>query len=403
MVREAPGGRGDAALKRTLLVLGGGIVGLSCAYEALKQGWRAIVADRGEIGGQASGAAAGMLAPYYESGDGPDAFFRLCMDSFDRYPAWTAEIEDAAGMRAGLVRSGSLHVAHRDSDRLSLLGRLAWQSGLSKGMEWLDEEALSRIEPSLPRGLAGALYCPEEAHVQAPMLVKALAEACMRLGAQLLPHAGEMTAIGQDASNGLSVRFEAYGTIGADALCCCLGAWSGQLADWLGLRIPVHPVRGQICAYDPAPVSLRHIVFGPQAYWLGKPDGSLVCGASEDEAGFDRTVTAGGVGRLVRAGGRMFPALGGAAPARSWAGLRPATLDGWPLIGPVPGKSGVFVAAGHYRNGILLSPATAAAFGGWLAAGGGAPGSGSEATGQAFRPDRFGRYTGDERKEASSV
>lgn len=387
-------------MKRTLLVLGGGIVGLSCAYEALTQGWRAIVVDRGEIGGQASGAAAGMLAPFYESGEGPDAFFRLCLDSFARYPAWTAEIEEAAGMQAGFVRSGSLHVALREADTLSLHGRLAWQARHCAGLEWLEGTDLQRVEPSLPRGLEGALYCPYEAHVQAPLLVKALAAACARLGAQLLPHAGEMTAVSQSEAGGLSVRFEAFGTIGADALCCCLGAWSGWLSDWLGLRIPVHPIRGQICAYDPAPVSLRHIVFGPQAYWVGKPDGSLVCGASEDEAGFDRTVTAGGIGRLVRAGGRLFPALTGAAPARSWAGLRPATLDGWPLIGPVPGRPGVYVAAGHYRNGILLSPATAAALGRWLAAGGGAGGDGADL---AFRPDRFGAHAAGEPEGATTA
>ncbi|WP_217594809.1 glycine oxidase ThiO [Cohnella sp. GbtcB17] len=387
-------------MKRTLLVLGGGIVGLSCAYEALKQGWRAIVVDRGEIGGQASGAAAGMLAPFYESGEGPDAFFRLCLDSFDRYPAWTAEIEEAAGMSAGFVRSGSLHVALLEADTLSLHGRLAWQTRHCAGLEWLDGTDLPRVEPSLPSGLAGALYCPDEAHVQAPLLVKALATACARLGAQLLPHAGEMTAVSQSEAGGLSVRFEACGTIGADALCCCLGAWSGRLSDWLGLRIPVHPIRGQICAYDPAPVSLRHIVFGPQAYWVGKPDGLLVCGASEDEAGFDRTVTAGGIGRLVRAGGRLFPTLSGAAPAQSWAGLRPATLDGWPLIGPVPGRPGVYIAAGHYRNGILLSPATSAAFGRWLAAGGGAGGDGAD---RAFRPDRFGAYVAGEREGATTA
>ncbi|MDG0808726.1 FAD-dependent oxidoreductase [Cohnella rhizosphaerae] len=247
-------------------------------------------------------------------------------------------------------------------------------------------------------GLAGALYCPDESHVQAPLLVKALAAACARLGAQLLPQAGEMIAVSQSEAGGLSVRFEASGTIGADALCCCLGAWSGRLSDWLGLRIPVHPIRGQICAFDPAPASLRHIVFGPQAYWVSKPDGSLVCGASEDEAGFDRTVTAGGIGRLVRAGGRLFPALSGAAPVRSWAGLRPATLDGWPLIGPAPGKPGVYIAAGHYRNGILLSPATAAAFGRWLAGGGEAGGDPAD---QAFRPERFGAYAAGEREEAT--
>jgi len=370
-----------------LLVLGGGIVGLSCAYEALKQGWQATVVDRGELGGQASGAAAGMLAPYYENGDTPDAFFRLCVDSFAAYPAWTGEIEADSGMHAGFVRSGSVHVASREADRLSLLGRMAWQTASGARMEWLDESALRRAEPSLAPGLAGALYCPDEAHVQAPLLVRALALACERRGARLLPNAGELTAVEGGQAGSISVQYEAYGRIDADAVCCCLGAWSGRLAAWLGLRIPVHPIRGQICAYDPAPAALRHLVFGPRSYWASKPDGSLVCGASEDEAGFDRKVTAGGIGRLVRAGERMLPALSGVSPARSWAGLRPATLDGRPLIGSVPDRPAVFMAAGHHRNGILLSPATAAACGEWLAAGGGAL---RDARWQAFRPSRFG-------------
>lgn len=370
-----------------LLVLGGGIVGLSCAYEALKQGWQVTVVDCGELGGQASGAAAGMLAPYYENGDTPDAFFRLCLNSLARYPAWTAEVEADSGMRAGFVRSGSVHVAMREADRLSLFGRMAWQTAAGANMEWLDEAALRRAEPSLAPGLAGALYCSDEAHVQAPLLVRALALACERRGARLLPHAGAMTAVEGGIAGCISVQFEEYGRIDADAACCCLGAWSGRLSDWLGLRIPVHPIRGQICAYVPAPAALRHLVFGPRSYWASKPDGSLVCGASEDESGFDRTVTAGGIGRLVRAGERMLPALSGAVPARSWAGLRPATLDGRPLIGPVPGRPAVFMAAGHHRNGILLSPATAAACGEWLAAGGGAF---SDANWQAFRPSRFG-------------
>ncbi|MEK0316353.1 glycine oxidase ThiO [Cohnella sp. 56] len=384
-------------MTRTLLVLGGGIVGLSCAYEALQQGWRVTVAERGALGGQASGAAAGMLAPYYENGEAPDAFFGLCMDSFDRYPSWIAEVEADSGLRTGFVRSGSLHVVRHDADRLSLAGRMAWQSANGASMEWLDEAGLARAEPALPPGFAGALYCADEAHVQAPLLVKALIRACRRRGAQLLPLAGELTDAESDASGGVSVQFEEYGRISADAVCCCLGAWSGRLAAWLGLRIPVHPIRGQICAYDPAPIALRHIVFGPQAYWVGKPDGSLICGASEDEAGFDRTVTDAGIGRLVRAGGRLLPALSGVAPARSWAGLRPATLDGRPLIGPVPGHRAVFMAAGHYRNGILLSPATAAAFGEWLAAGG-RPESG--ASRHAFRPGRFGGVGARERAEA---
>lgn len=374
-------------MTRTLLVLGGGIVGLSCAYEAVKFGWRVTVVDRGEPGGQASGAAAGLLAPYYENGETPDEFFRLCLDSLGRYPAWTDEIEEDAGIGTGFVRSGSLQVALHEADRLPLEGRMAWQSAFGAQMEWLDGAALARAEPALAPGLAGALYCRDEAQVQAPLLVKALLRACAKRGVQLLPHAGELLGLERIAAGGVSARFAECGRLDADAVCCCLGAWSGQLAASLGLRIPVHPIRGQICAYEPSPVALRQIVFGPQAYWVLKPDGSLICGASEDEAGFDRSVTEPGIGRLLRASGRMIPALAKQQATRGWAGLRPATLDGRPLIGPVPETGDIFVAAGHYRNGILLSPATAAAFAAWLETGGRSRQTGGR---DAFRPERFG-------------
>ncbi|TLS51918.1 glycine oxidase ThiO [Paenibacillus antri] len=386
---------------RTVVVLGGGIVGLACAYEALGRGWRAIVIDAGPIGGQASSAAAGMLAPYSENGEAPDAFFQLCRRSFASYPAWVQDIEETSRRRVGFVRSGSLHVARREADRLPLLGRLRWQTDQGARLEWVEAEALPRLEPALAPGQAGALYCPEEAHVQAPLLVQALAEAVLRRGGRLVPSAGRLLTLERagESGGGVRVEFANAGTFAGDRLCCCLGSWSEELEPRIGLRLPVHPIRGQICAYAPRPVELRHIVFSPLAYWVPKPDGSLVCGASEDEAGFDRSVTPGGIGRLARAGERLLPGLQGAAPSRSWAGLRPATLDGRPLIGAVPGRDGMYLACGHYRNGILLSPATAAAFGRWLddeeASGGeeSASGGGTYADMSAFRPDRFGAGT----------
>ncbi|MCC3374888.1 glycine oxidase ThiO [Cohnella sp. REN36] len=376
-------------MKMAVLIVGGGIVGLSCAWEAARRGFAVTLLERGAIGGQASGAAAGMLAPFSENGEGPDDFFRLCLESLGMYPEWVREIEEASGERAEFVRSGSLHLAMHGADRQPLLERLAWQRAFGGGCEWVDDAALRSLEPAVAPEALGALYSPAEAHVHAPKLVAALEKACRRTGVRLVDGAGELLSLSVEPGTGAVRAVLSGGEYTGDLAVICIGAWSGGLAERLGVRIPIHPIRGQICAYDSPTVRPRHLLFSSQAYWAAKADGTLVCGASEDDAGFDRSVTEAGIGRLVRWSERVLPMLHGAAPTRSWAGLRPATLDGWPLLGPVPLSPRLFLAAGHYRNGILLSPATAALVGRWLAAGGG-PG-GRELL--PFAPDRFASFT----------
>ena len=350
-------------MAESVLILGGGIIGLSCALEAARLGFKVTVLEESSFGGQASGAAAGMLAPFSENPDGEDPFFRLCFDSFLRYPEWVRQIEELSGQPVELRGSGSLNVAFHEADLLPMHTRLAWQRRFSPQMEWLDETQLQKLEPRLSRKAAGALYCPTESHVFAPKLAIAAEEACRRAGVRLIPQAGRLTKLEVGEASGVSVTMADAGTWNADRLVVCTGAWSGLLQEWLPINLPVHPIRGQICAYDGELGDVRHMVFTSQAYWVKKNDGTIVCGASEDVAGFDRSVTAQGIERLTRWSGRVFSFLDGELPIRSWAGLRPATLDGWPLIGEVPGCPEVIVAAGHYRNGILLSPATASMVG----------------------------------------
>ncbi|GIO13933.1 glycine oxidase ThiO [Cohnella xylanilytica] len=369
----------------SVLIVGGGIIGLSSAFEAASRGFAVTVLERGEFGGQASGAAAGMLAPYSENGEGPDAFFRLCLESLRLYPEWVSRVEYASGRKVEWLRTGSLHAALHEADLLPLRTREAWQRRFG-AVEYADGDALRGLEPALHGRAIAALYCPEESHVHAPKLVSALEQACRNLGVRLVPRAGEVAALDADGQ-GVRVATSAAGAYAADAAVWCAGAWSGTHEALLGIPVPVHPIRGQICAYETPPVDVRHMVFSSQAYWVRKADGSLVCGASEDVSGFDRSVTEAGIGRLVRWSGRMFPSLAGTVPDRRWAGLRPATLDGWPLLGPLPGRSRIFAATGHYRNGILLSPVTAAAVGEWLGEGGGS----APARLAPFAPDRFVR------------
>lgn len=145
----------------------------------------------------------------------------------------------------------------------------------------------------------------------------------------------------------------------ADRLVVCAGAWSGEYERWFGLSVPIHPIRGQICSYEHQETEVRHMIFSSQAYWVGKRNARLVCGASEDVAGFETSVTERGIGRLIRSSNQLFPFLKGKETAHRWAGLRPATRDGMPMLGQVEGMPAVIMAAGHYRNGILLSPITA--------------------------------------------
>ncbi|GFN31000.1 glycine oxidase ThiO [Paenibacillus xylaniclasticus] len=372
-----------------VLIAGGGIIGLSCAFEAARRGNRVTVIEPNRFGGQASGAAAGMLAPYSENPEQPDAFFELCRYSLDRYEQWVEDVEHASGLKVEWMRTGSLNIAFHEADVLPMQTRLIWQNARGARSELVEGAALRSLEPRLTERAAAGLYCPVESHVFAPKLVEALYEACRRIGVQLVEQAGAVTTADCGASHspaaagGVSITTASGDCYEADRLILCAGAWSGAYEQALGFAPEVHPIRGQICSFEAPVEEVRHMVFTSQAYWVGKMNGTVVCGASEDVAGFDTTVTDRGIDRLIRATNRTFPFLAGKPTVKRWAGLRPATRDGRPLIGVPDGIPSVIVAAGHYRNGILLSPGTAHIVGDLL------EGKGPAVPLGEFRPNRF--------------
>ncbi|MFS0723285.1 glycine oxidase ThiO [Paenibacillus sp. 1P07SE] len=348
-------------MSKHILVVGGGVIGLSTAFEAARRGHRVTLLEQGRCGGQASGAAAGMLAPFSENGEGPDDFFLLCLASLRLYPDWQQAVKDASGLTFEYSNSGSLNVVYHDSDLLALAGRAAWQQRFGSPPEIVQGAALRALEPALSTAVRAALYHPDESHIYAPDYVRALEAACRRGGVRILERLGEVR-IGMPEDERAYVT-DAQGQIyEGDCLVICNGAWAGALQEPLGLQLPVYPIRGQICAYELAePGTVRHMVFGSQGYVVPKANGTLVCGASEDVAGFDTSVTERGIGRLLNWNHRLYPFLEQLQPYHRWAGLRPATQDGYPLLGKLPGRRQLVMAAGHYRNGILLSPVTAQA------------------------------------------
>ncbi|WP_010278328.1 glycine oxidase ThiO [Paenibacillus senegalensis] len=344
-------------MREQVIVLGGGVIGLAVAFELAGRGHEVTVLEANRCGGQASGAAAGMLAPYSENGEGPDDFFHLCRSSLALYPRWQHEVKLASGCTFEYTESGSLYVGYHEADELAMAERMAWQNEWGAEVSILSGQELREREPRIHPEARSALYCPVESHLYAPDYVVALEEGCRQRGVRIIDELGMLRV--ESWQNELVVSAGAGQRFEADRLVISTGAWSGQYAEAFGLNLPVYPIRGQICAYEQPTRAVHHMVFSSQGYVVAKDNGTLVSGASEDVAGFDTSVTEKGIERLIRWNKRLFPYLEDVQPFHRWAGLRPATQDGYPLIGKLKGARQVIWATGHYRNGILLSPVTA--------------------------------------------
>lgn len=341
-----------------IVIIGGGVIGLAAAFELAKRNQKVTVLERGECGGQATGAAAGMLAPYSEIGEDPDDFFTMAHRSLQLYPLWQEEVKEVSGLDFEYNTAGSLHVVFHEADELELESRLEWQSGWDVQSEIVRGETLRNLEPCLTDDVIAAMYYPGEHHIYAPDYVRALKAACVRLGVHIVEGAGEVT-FAETRPDGILLQTEEKGAFSADQCIVASGAWTSCFEESVQARLPVFPIRGQICAFRQETEHIRHIVFSSQGYVLEKANGSIVCGASEDIAGFDHSVTEKGINRLVKWSRRLFPFLDNRQPFHRWAGLRPATQDGYPLIGRLPHLPSVIISSGHYRNGILLSPINA--------------------------------------------
>ncbi|TWI57829.1 glycine oxidase ThiO [Halalkalibacter nanhaiisediminis] len=346
-------------MKERILILGGGVIGLATAFELSRRDYDVTVLEKSTCGGQASGAAAGMLAPFSEIGEDPDDFFLLCLDSLRLYKQWQQDVKQAAKLDFEYSESGSLHAVYHEADVLSLQTRQSWQREFGAEAELITGNRLRELEPSLSEDVIAAMYYPEESHVFAPDYVRALEAACRHQGVTIVEHLESVEVCVWQ--NELLLQAADGRKFTGDRLVVCSGAWSKELEDIFGIRIPVYPIRGQICAYEVPVEQVKHIVYTSQGYLVPKGNGTLVNGASEDIAGFKTEVTEKGISRLTNWNKRIFPFLEKKTPFHTWAGLRPATQDGFPLIGKLEQASHVVFATGHYRNGILLSPVTAIA------------------------------------------
>jgi glycine oxidase len=342
------------------IVVGGGVIGLSCAWRAARRGARAVVLDRERPPAGATRVAAGMLAPVGELTFGEPELLELTLAAAELYPGFVSELESASGMSTGYEQCGALHIA-LDRDEAAELRRVHdLQRSLGLEAEWLPPRRCRDLEPGLTPSFNGGVHAPGEAAVDPRALVAALLAALAAEGVEVRTGV-EVAAALMEGERLAGVRTATGEELRAAHTVLAAGAWSGQ-AEWLPeeTRPPVRPVKGQIVELrtpDGEPPCER-ILASERVYLVPRPDGRLIVGATVEERGFDTAVTAGGVHELLREAYRLLPDVAEMELIEAMAGLRPATPDNLPLIGP-DAIDGLVLATGHYRNGILLAPLTA--------------------------------------------
>ncbi len=363
-----------------VVVIGGGVVGCSIAYHLATEGVKVTVLEQGQIGGAASSAAAGILAPLAEAHT-ESPFATLALAGCGMFEQLSGELREASGIDIGYSRSGILRLAPDEAEASVLKERLSWQARLGYPLEWLDPPTIWDREPAVSREIVGGLYSPNEGSVDAPRLVQAYARAAARAGARFREGVSVL-GFTRDGERLTGLRLH-DGQIGFDRVVLAAGPWTARWTAELGVPIPVFPVRGQVIAVGGLTTGIRHVLYFGKNYLVPKPDGTIILGATQEDAGFDSRNTLGGLTFLANGGQRIAPALADATFIRAWSGLRPGSADGLPLLGPLPGRPEVLLATGHFRNGILLSGITGRLIADLICRGA------TELDLTAFRPDRF--------------
>ena len=335
-------------------IAGGGIIGCTIAFELAGAGLRVIVLDRQEPGREASWAAAGMLSP------GPDSptalpLVPLAKESHRRYPAFVAQVENASLQSVAHARNGTLELfagADADAARDAMLAQYA---SLAIPCEGITVSDARDREPALGPQITAAAWLPDEATIEPRALISAVIAACKRRGVQF--RSGQaVTEILSDAATGTATGVHAGNEkIHAAHIVVAAGSFCASISD----TAPTHPVKGQILALRHPKLRLARVLRSEKAYLVPRLDGRLIAGSTLENVGFDKQVTSEGMHKILEGVREMVPALTDADIVETWAGLRPGTPDGLPILGETATKN-LIVATGHYRNGILLAPATAA-------------------------------------------
>jgi glycine oxidase len=344
-----------------IVVVGGGVIGLTIARGLRADGAAVTVLERDVCGRGASWAGAGVLAP--PNPHRSDAVAELHLRSLAMFPALCAELLAETGVDPEYDPCGEIEVAldERGLQSLRSDARAARERSRPDGMpafEVLATDEARRLEPSLAAKAVGAMLCRETAQVRNPRLLQALKASCMKRGVSIL-ESEEVFDILVEGERFVGLQLSDQVVHAAKGILCA-GAWSTQIGTRLAALMPVRPVRGQMICMKLDRPPLSRVVSRGKTYWVPRRDGHVLLGATEEhDAGFVIRNTPQGIGKLIAKGLELVPSLADAPIVHTWAGLRPGTPDDLPYLGPVPGFEGLIAATGHFRSGLGLAPATA--------------------------------------------
>jgi glycine oxidase len=328
-----------------ILVIGAGLIGCSLARELARANQQVTVVERATVGAGASSAAAGLLSPSVSTvSAGP--LFELCRQSAHLYESWIGELRQEGAGEVGFHRPGLLEVwtDPQEAERRNPAGPF----------EILSAADLRRREPALGPHVQGGAFDPDAAHVDSAQLTRAVARLAAAAGVELREHESVLRVVREgDRLTAVHTTTTCYwpGLVVLTA-----GAWSGGLAEAFGLDLPTQPIKGQLLEANGRASPIHTPVHMGNVLLLPRPEGRLLLGVTVEEDGFDDRVTLEGMRSILAGVCALAPAVGALSLTRAWAGLRPATPDGWPYLGPVPPVRNLWVSTGHFRKGILLAP-----------------------------------------------
>jgi glycine oxidase len=338
-----------------IVIVGGGVIGLTIARALALRGVRDVcLVERGNLGTEASWAAAGMLLPQVEA-DAQDAFFDLACQSRDLYPAFAAALREETGIDVELDTTGTLYLAHTEHDYEEIEKRYDWQTRAGLSVERLSAAEAREREPCISESTLAALRFPKDIQVENRRLLSALANSVKKLGVTMLTQTA-VAAVLLEGNRVCGVQ-TARGAISSATVVIAAGTWSSFIKPHPPIPT-IEPVRGQMVCLEAKPQLTRHVIYSPRGYLVPRQDGRLLAGSTSENAGFAKCVTAGGIATILRNALEISGAIADLPVVDTWAGLRPRAPDGLPVLGPCGEIDGLFCATGHYRNGILLAPLT---------------------------------------------
>jgi glycine oxidase len=340
-----------------ILIIGGGIIGLSIARNLRKLGVKKItILERGKLGQEASFAAAGMLAVQAETNK-CDTFFRFCDESRNLFPNFAAELLDETGIDIELETSGTLYLSFNENDSIEINKRFEWQKSAGLTVEKLNATEIRKIEPFISPDVREGLFFEKDWQVENRKLLSALKLFAENNNIDVCENE-EVVAILNEKNRVIGVETK-NGKFLADKVIITTGAWTSFIKTTDFVLPEIKPIRGQMLSVKTAKRLFSKVIYSPRGYIVPRRDGRILAGATVEDIGFDSNITREGMDNIFANTLELVPSLENLGIAEKWSGLRPFFADGLPILGRIPNFDNILIATAHFRNGILLAPKTA--------------------------------------------